>query len=343
MPAPSSLTARQAIGVQSAKGTPSTHYVVGVMRQSYIYPEFDTAEPISEHYGGTNARATVQKSASDRTGYLVAAGGRQRMKPDFLGMLLRGAGFGVATTGTTVKTHAFTLADRVNAAWLTIMEQMGEGAGVWEHKALDCRVNNITLAASREELALTYTARGLSEAVSLGTETVVVEPVTSIVPSTGSVSLLIGGVAVFSRIYGSELTISNPLIEDDVALHTSARDDIAPQGLTISGRLSGVDFDKDVYKKINWGGTSGTAPSTSVPLAVLSYTFESKAVIPAESVPYAVTISVPVAQLHLPYQPTAEDNNLIRADIGWSMVDSVATPITITLVNKKVAYTPTGA
>ena len=54
--------------------------------------------------------------------------------------------------------------------------------------------------------------------------------------------------------------------------------------------------------------------------------------------PYALSVSVPVAEL-LAYEPIAEDRNLIRADIGWNMVDSVATPITISLVNLKTAYT----
>lgn len=338
MPAPSSLTARQAIGIQSAKGTAATSFVVGRMRQSFINPDFDEQPPVPEHFGGSNLRATVAKSPPDRTGYLMRAGGRQRLKPEFIGVLLRGAGFGVNTTGSTVKTHAFTIADRSLAAWITIMEKMGEGAGAWERKAKDCRVSSITLNAGGGEIALNYTAAGLSEAESSGSETVAVEPDQSIVPSTGSCTLTIGGTPVFSRLTSAELTINNPLEEGEQALHSALRDDLPPTGLEISGRLIGVDFDKDVYKKINWGGTGGTAPSISTPLAVLSQTFESAAVISGQAVPFAITVAVPVAAL-TPYEPIAEDRNLIRADIGWSMVDNVTTPITISLVNLKTAYT----
>jgi hypothetical protein len=337
MAAPSSLTARQAIGIQADKTTAATTYTGGVMTRSALNPEFDTIDPIAEHYGGTNTRATVRKSVSDRPSYIMRAQGRQRMKPELFGILLRGAGFGVVSTGTGVKSHAFTIANRDLAAYLTIMEKMGEGAGAWEHKAIGCRVNSITVSTSRQEVALEYTASGLSEVVSLGTEPVTNEPMVNIVPTTGTLSLLIGGVALFSKYFGSELTISNPLVEDEIAMHTALRDDIAPQGLDISGTFNGIEFDKDVYKKLNWGGTAGLAPSVIAPVGVLTYTYESAAVIAGQAAPYSFTVSVPVAEVQ-PISFVAEDDNLIRGDISWRMIDSVATPITITLANTKTGY-----
>jgi hypothetical protein len=339
MPAPSSLTARQAVGLQTAKGTFATTFTAGVLRRSTLSPRFNYMEPIAEHFGGTNTRATMRKSASDRPTFLMQWGGRQRLKPNFLGYLLRGAGFGSNVTGAApALTHAFTIANRENAAWLSVMQQMGEGAGVIERKARDCRVSSITVNATREDIDLTYDGLGLSEIESTGTETTTVEPQVNILPSTGSMSIQIASVAVTTKIMASTLTIANPLSEDEVALHSAAYDDLPPTALDISGTLSGIDFTEDVYKKLNWGGVAGLSPATATPVGVLTYTFESGSVIPTGSVPYALTVSVPVAELRMS-EPVAEDDNLIRVDINWSMLDTTATPITITLVNGKTNYT----
>lgn len=338
MAAPSSLNSRMAFGVQSAKGTASTSLVAGYMRRSMLAPRFDYMEPIAEHYGGTSSRPTVRKSASDRPTYLMQFGGRQRLKPVILGHLLRGAGFGSATSGSSPAfTHAFTLADRQNHAWLSIMSMIGEGT-TFERKAKDCRINQITIAANSEDVDLTFGGLGLSELTSAGSETVTTEPSVSLLRGTGSVSLTIGGVAVMSYIMGSTLNINNPLSEEEVALHTAAYADLPATGIDISGTLQGIEFDANLYKKLNWGGTSGTAPTNTIPTGVLTYSFESGAVIPTGAVPYSFTVSVPTVELKLS-EPVSEDNNLVRCNVDWSMIDTGSTPITITLVNGKTNYT----
>ncbi len=99
----SSTSALFKLAVQSAKGTPATALLCGMMEQHGANVAFDLFDDTPEHGcrpGVTSDRATVKKSASRRAGYIVRGTFRQAMYPRLLGVALRGAGFDVATTPT---------------------------------------------------------------------------------------------------------------------------------------------------------------------------------------------------------------------------------------------------
>lgn len=340
MAAPSSLTARMAAAVQATKGTAmTTGFLTGLLTRSYMRPMFETLPENAEHGGAATTRPTVKKSAGFRTGYVHEWGGAGRLYPVFVGMLLRGAGFGATSVNnTTHRTHTFTIAARELAAWLSVMHRLGEGGEQFERKARDARVSRLTLAAARDGLTLDWEGMALFEAQSVGTETTAAETNIPFIPNDGVLTLTVGGTNIVTGCKRNEMVIENPLSRDDFWLFAFGNADLPQEGLSIRGTIGDVDLSYDLYRRLNWGGVAGTGVSADAVTGALSYTYESAANISGAAVPYSLTVSVPTAEIKPLAGFEAQDRNLVRVGLDWEMVDTGSTPITITLVNGQTAY-----
>lgn len=334
-----SLNSRFAVAVQASKGTPATTgFVIGRMRESWLQPAYSLLEAGPEHTGQSGTRATRRRAASRRNDYLMEFGGRMYLYPHMIGVLLRGMGFGVnVTDNTTYKSGAFTLADRTAYAWLSVLHRNGDGGDAFERKAKDARLTSLTIEAGRDGCNANFEGLALAEAQSTGTETSENEVNARLSSGAGSFTATIGGAAISSQIRAATLTIDNPLSRDEWSLFSFAHDDLPPEGVEISGTLGGIDVTYDLYKKMNWGGTSGTAPVAVVPEGPVSITLNTPDNIAGAAVPYGITASMADVELTLGNWRPA-DANLLRADVTWRMIDPGTTPLTITLVNTKATY-----
>ena len=92
-----SLTAAISLGVQSGKGSAATAYKTALATDSSGNVKFDTREPKLEHPAAV-ARSTKVKIAQQRVGYTTPFDAKFLLRPNFIGTVLRGLGFGVATT-----------------------------------------------------------------------------------------------------------------------------------------------------------------------------------------------------------------------------------------------------
>lgn len=342
MPAPSSLTARMAAAVQSAKGTAATTgFLSGLFTRSQAAPEFTYLRTLTEHGGAATARPTSKRSSDYRESALLAWGGQGKFYPALVGTLLRGAGFGVASVNnTTHRTHTFTIADRSAAAWLSVMHRLGDGGDQFERKLRDARVSRLVLGAARDGMTMSFDGLALSEAQSVGSETVTSETNIPYTPSEpGSISLTVGGTNIVAQTKSVEVTIDNALGRDEFFLFGFGNADLPQTGLRVSGTISDVDLSYDLYKRLHWGGAAGTGIVPAAVEGALSVTYESAVNISGAAVPYALTVAVPVVQVQ-PVAPVAQDDQLVRVSLQWEMVDaSAGAPVTITLVNLQTAYT----
>jgi hypothetical protein len=147
-----SLTAAISLGVQSGKGSAATAYKTALATDSSGNVKFDTRDPKLEHPSAI-ARSTKVKIAQQRVGYTTPFDAKFLLRPNFIGEVLRGLGFGVATTGSApAYTHTFTIAARNAGAWLSaIILDTDDGGGSFERKFIDCKATKLTVDAGVDE------------------------------------------------------------------------------------------------------------------------------------------------------------------------------------------------
>ena len=338
-----SSTATLKVARQSAKGTPAaTGFITGLMEQSGFFVNFDEAQKAIEHGAGAADRATARKSAAVRSGYLVRGGFRQNFYPNLLGLWLRGAGFGVSTTGTTERTHVFTLATRANVPWLTILHAVGGR----ERRVADARVSKLTLTAQPDSAKWSGEWRGLTEANAAGTETTAAESTAAeIIPSQGSLVMNYNPAGTPTEIINTstdDLTrftfdIANSLDEADQALFRFGHADLAQSGMDITGTVEGALIDWAAYDLLV--RASGANPTATPAICDLDATISSAVDLAGASVPASLQIKIPRIEVFYNEDSfTAEADNLIRWNYSWRMLDNTTTPITLTLINLHTAY-----
>jgi hypothetical protein len=286
-------------------------------------------------------RLMVVGDGLDRVAFLRFVemfGGSGRLYPALVGVLLRGAGFGVTTVdNTTYKTHTFKIAARDVAAWLSIMHRLGEGSDQFERKAKDARVSQLTLRAGRDGLDMDFEGMALSEAQSAGSETVTTDTNVPFMPNSGSLTLTVSATNIVAACKSNEMVIANPLSRDENFLFSFGNADLPQTGMSITGTIGDIDISYDLYKRLHWGGTSGTGIVNTPVEGALSYTYQSAVNISGAAVPYSLNVSVPTAMITMG-QFQAQDDNLVRGALTWEMVDTGTEPITITLSNGQAAY-----
>jgi hypothetical protein len=343
--APSSLTAGFRLAKQSAKGTvATTNYLIGRLVESSVGSNFDYTNQADEHfYATTNPRATSRKSKARRTSYVAGVGFRGYLHSQFIGMALLGLGYKCTTTGptdTTAYTHEFVLADRDDVHWMSAISRVGEGAGVFERRITDMRLDNMTIEANSVGIVMQGSGYGITEGNAVGTETGTTEPDALILPTAGAlVSLTINGEDLLSPIRSLRLQMRNALDTTEIRLWNPGRADLAQIGTDFSGVMRGIDLTTDAYKLLQYGALAGTGSSLVCPEGEISFTFESTVDITGSATtPNSITFTVPTCEWRM--SPiAARGSSLIRYDLAFSAIDTgSADPVEITLVNGKSAY-----
>lgn len=336
-----SLTAAISLGVQSAKGSVATAFKTALATDSSGNVKFDTRDPKFEHPSAV-ARATKVKVAQQRVGYTTPFDAKFLLRPRFIGEVLRGLGFGVATTGSSpAYTHTFTIAARSAGAWLSaIVLDTDDGGGSFERLFTDCKMTKLTVDAGVDEITCDTAGIGLVEGDSTGSETKVAEKPVEISPTSGAATLTVNGNTIASPIRGSQLDIEQTLDDKDRVLFSNERNSLPQQEIGVTGMIKGVDFDYDTYvwyREIVRGSDSATEPSLTPAAGTLTYNYTSLTNIPTGIVPYKFQITVP--SIYWEFQDVKRSgNNLVRGDLKWTMIDDTSTPVTIVLVNDQASY-----
>ena len=146
MSAPLSVTSSFSLYKQTAKGVAGgTDGVCGRFQQSNLQTVYEYIEADAEHFCGLNLRPTVRKSTSFKSGYSVPFGAMGLVYSNFLGMVLLGLGFKVATVGTTENTHTFMIGNRADQGWLTALQSLGDGSDKYSRLAVDSRLEQLRI------------------------------------------------------------------------------------------------------------------------------------------------------------------------------------------------------
>lgn len=345
MPGTPSVSAIYKVAKQAAKGTPATTgFVTAMMTRSSVNPGIDVTQKTAEH-GITYARATARKTASTRTGYLARVSYRGYLYPNAFGIHLLGNGFAVATTGAAAnKTHTFTLADRDASPYLTILHTLADN----EVRASDARGTRMVISGTPDGVTVEGDLVALTLGESAGSETTADEDtVGELLPTQGTLTLTYDPdgtpVEVLSTpidtLTGVELTINNPLDENDRSIHRATRAAINQTGVSVSARLTGLPVDWDTYSRIVYADVAGSAPSVAPAIFSLAYSFESIAVIAGTAAKYSTTITIPRLELSLD-DFAADGDSMITWNTTGVMLDAESgeEPITIVQVSKKASY-----
>lgn len=341
MTAPVSVNAEFKIATQTAITTAaSANFVCGRMKESILLPVFDELNPGAEHHCGNSNRPTLNKSQSIRTGYMAVFGGTWFLYPEMIGIVLRGLGFDKAVSGTTPDfTHTFTIADRDDAVFVTVLQQIGDGAAAFERRGVGGRIAQFDMLANSKGIVCSMQGMAVDIDDSAGTETSDDEPGYLITATDGSLTAEIDSTPIVSnmKIRSSRLSIKNPLDVSDVTLFSPERADLPQLGITADGSLMGIDVSETLWEKLYRGGASSGSPSLVIPEMDLSFKYESPSNIPTGAIPFSFQVEVPKAEVRMTrYMPSGR--NLIRCGLEWLMRDDGSEPITITLCNDRATY-----
>jgi hypothetical protein len=329
---------------QASKGTAATTgFITGMMTRSSFLPALDIITKTAEH-GVGYSRATAHKTATRRGSYLGRGSYRGYLYPDLFGLLLLGNGFSVTTTGASAnKTHTFKLAARDANPWLTAL---WNADGNNELRGTDVRGTRLVIDGTPDGVTVEGDIVGLTVGEAAGTETTTAEDTAGeMLPTEGTLTLVYDPagtpVTVLETPTDSlaqvQLTINNPVDENDRSIHRFARANINQTGVDVLARLGGMEIDWDIYNRILNGSTAGTSPSTDTAVFSLTYSFESAANITGTAVPYSVTVTIPRIEFTLD-DFAADGDSLITWNAAGRMIDNVTDPITIALVSKKASY-----
>jgi hypothetical protein len=331
-----SNTTGLAVAVQSAKGTAATSGFYRMrLEQSSVWPVFDYEDARDEHTG-VHQRASNRQTTPDRISKMIRVSGSGFVYPSSLGVLLVGAGFAASTAdNTTYKTHTITKADTDAAKWLSVLYAIGEDSGRFERKVTDVRLTSLTFTATRQGLRVAFEGIGLDEAESAGTETVTADPNFRIKTTTGAFTW---GALALGAPREHTITIARPVDTEDQKQHAFGRAGADETGFEIDVALRGLDMVYASYKKLNWGGASGTELDEACVTDAITVKWESKAAISGAAVPYSVQFALTKADIRMT-PPTAQGAGIIRLDAGYSMIDDTSSaPVTVTLVNSVASY-----
>lgn len=337
--ASNSLLSAFALGQQSAKGTQATKLFTTLATVSGFATNFEVGDQIFEHPASSTTRVFGKKEGGTiRTGYKVPYKATFRLRPNFLGAALISMGYSdTVVSSTGFYTHTFVLTTPAAFPWVTAAHLDDDAGTPWERVAKDCHSDKLSFDADYKRVQCDLSGTGLLEGLVSGTPTRTAEVADQLLPTIGSFTATIGGVALSSIVRGIKCDLENEFDEEDFVLFQTARNDRPQTNVKATGSLVGFDFTAALYKKLNWGGTGGTAPSLTIPTGPLSFTFNSSAVIPTTAVPYSVTIAMSSVDFTAPTDIAAQDKNLQRIDVGWEANDATQ-PVTVTLVDNVASY-----
>ncbi len=334
-----SLTSAFSLGVQSAYEVAATAYNTALATVSGVNIEFDSTEPRLEHPSAI-ARSTAVKAAPNRKSYKPTLEGTFALYPNFIGTVLRGLGMGVSTVaGTGYYTHTFTIATDATMAYLTAIHKM-VGTTNLERKVTDVRLESLNIEAGLDEIMCDISGFGRTAGRASGSETKVAEVAVEMSTNTGTLTPIIAGTTSTSSIYNSHsFTIDNTLKDAQRKLFSSLYGPPDRESFGVTGTLSGIDIDEQTYLYYQniIDGVAGTSPSSTPSIGSMYFKYESPSVIGVTAVPYSLTVTLPSVAWSLGAVQSS-GNELIRVDATYTMVDDVATPLTMVLVNNVASY-----
>lgn len=340
--ATNSLLSEFSMGLQASKGTPiTTGFKTALATVSGADVRFDERTARNEHPGPT-ARATALRAPTARTGFLVPVNATALMRPRFLGRILQGAGFSInSVNNTTHWTHTATITAPASFPWMTVLTKY-VGDTTFERRITDVRLSQFQFTAdvNAGEVEWQIQGLGLNEGNATGSETKQAEVTDEISAYSGGLEFGIGGVNVASPIRTLACTVANTFDENDKVLFSTNRAGLPQRQMDISGTIGGIDIDYgtfEVYKRIVRGGTSGTAPSLTPVTGALAFTLQSLANISGAAVPFRITFDFEKVQYGLT-APNAQNDEIIRADVTFRMIDDTASPLVLTMVNDVSSY-----
>lgn len=336
----SSLGSFFALGKQTAKGTAATALFKALALTSYLSDEFEERDSVFEHPAAVAGRNTAVKTPLLRTGYLVTAEASMRLHPKFIGMSLLASGFALVTTGTTPDyIHTFTLTTGALHKWMTALWNVDETDGAVLTRGVDCRATAFGLAVTPTEIEHTLTLSGLTLEPSSGSPTYTDEVSSEIVPWLGArTALTVGGYSVVERVRNVNFNIENSLRSDDPAIWETTRIDLPQQSIGITLEVADVNYSDDLAEALQYGSAGGTSVSLAALTGAIDIKWESADLIPTGAVPYSVQIAMPSVSWSMSTAPQASQDDLITVGLTATMVDNVATPITITVRNNVASY-----
>lgn len=339
-----SLTSEFSLGIQADKTTAATAFKTARAKVSGVNIEWDTRESPLEHPSSV-ARSTAVKVPDIRTSYKVPIESTFLLYPTFIGTCLRGLGLGVSTVdNTTHYTHTFTIALDSAMAWLTAIHKMYGTSGNLERKIVGCRLSSLSGNIGLDETEIQIAGMGLTEGDATGSETKVAETAVEMRPTT--ITPVIGGTTSTMPVNDSHtFEIANTLREDQRQVYSSARVALDRQSFGMTGTITGIDADYSTagavfyewYRLTHRNTLVATAPSLTPATGSMAFAFASASNISGAAVPYSLTFTLPSVNWTLSNFVSSADD-IVRYDATYKMVDNVATPLTVVLVNSTAAY-----
>jgi hypothetical protein len=333
-------TSRIVLGAQSTKGTPAEDALfVFRANQSAVNPRFDMQDNVNYHEG-IHQRGSSQRARPARTSAVQTFSAGFLVWPTALPVAFLGLGFvDDPTDNTTYYSHALTKADVDAALYLTALHAIGEDSARFERRLTDLRLTSLEIAGSPGVLTATISGLALTEDAALGTETITTETAGPLIPGTGSLAW--GSSLALGEPRAHTVTFERPVDEQDQKMHSFTRADLPETGFSVRGTMTGLDMSYGTYKKLAWGGTSGTGPDDAIVTASLTFSYESaNDMAGGSSLPYGLTIAVATAEIRLT-DFEARDNNIVRCNAQWTMIDEASgAPVTVTVNNLTASYEP---
>lgn len=340
----SSVTSSFQVGRQTNQATAATKYRTALATVSGLNVEFDEKDERIEHPGlASSGRVTGKKAALNFTGYKVPWKATFAARPNFLPDAFALVGCGIVTTADAtvpaIKNHACTIADASSFGWFTVQEKHVDNASVaWYRRARASRGKKFSVKADPNAVICDIEGLGLVElngaAITAANETVEVSD--ELEPTLGSLTIGLSGITI-PLVRGLTMDFETSYDEDDKALFQTARAGLNPKKQTVKGTITGIDVLKDVYERIVRGAVGGTAVSTAVQTSALSWEFQSAGLIPGGAIPYKWNQAFTKVQWKMG-NIEAKNDDEIRFDLEWEMVDDNTTPMTATITNLVAAY-----
>lgn len=243
-------------------------------------------------------------------------------------------------TGTVGYGHSGTIANRDEAKWLTAIHSYGEGAEKFELRATDARIEQFVIEANTRGVMATFAGIGIKESAATGSETGSLENEAMILPSKGACTINIEGQAFTTSLRGLRFLVSNPTDKNEQNLFSLERSDLPSTGIECGFSAQQLDLSHEVYKRLNWGGVSGTGPVVNAVQGDITFRFQSAENIPVDAIPYTFEVTIPRCEFRVgAFQARGRD--LVRFDLAGLMIDdenNFDNPITMRLINTVASY-----
>lgn len=349
MPSPSSLTTRLAFTPQVTKGTYPTTSVQATRAISLdSVPQMEYVEN-ENHMLGIHERSTAAQSVPERSSVSVPLDFEIGAYPYSMAALLFGIGMVQAApiTLTGVTTHKFVKSIVSDAPYLTGYIRMGTGTGKFSRQIHDIRLSQLVLNMQRGQgVTVRGVGMGLKETIlAEAGYTVKAEADTEFMPFLGGFvwDTITAGHSDFDFGIPREhtITIDRAIEMDDQLLHTFWRNDNQEMSFGVSGEIRGLDLTLAQYNELLYGGVAnaiGANLDSATVITGMTLELNTNRPIPTTTTPFKFIINMPKVEIRVG-RFQAQNNQIIRADATWKMIDDSANPpIRVELANDIASY-----